>query len=348
MNVTARHINAISGAFLIAIFATQAAHAGDRRPQRGDHDRARSIAQDTRDHDSLDTLGRKGRKSGSGGGGTSTPALPVLQSWMHDDVGSAWSQGYTGSGVTITIVDDFSSRNRYQGNFGDGSQLLRHGEWTSKEAAMLAPTAAVRLQDFNTNGGAVALNTGLNVLNLSYGMMAGSGYSLGQLSWNAREQSIINAAHSSQAVIAKAAGNDGVVLTSSNASGQVDYLNLALRGAPTAIYAGALNSNGSTSAPATLASYSNRPGTDAVIQNQFLVVGVEGSKTGLYGTSFAAPIISGYAAIVGSKFTAATPAQISNQLLSTARQDTIKNYNAAQYGRGEASLSRALAPTTIQ
>ena len=78
------------------------------------------------------------------------------------------------------------------------------------------------------------------------------------------------------------------------------------------------------------------------------MVGVEGSKTGLYGTSFAAPIISGYSAILGSKFTSATPTQIANQLLNTARQDTISGYSSAIHGRGEASITRALAPISIQ
>jgi subtilisin family serine protease len=97
-----------------------------------------------------------------------------------------------------------------------------------------------------------------------------------------------------------------------------------------------------------LASYSNKAGTTAGVQSHFLVVGVDGAKTGLYGTSFAAPVISGYSAILGSKFTAATPTQITNQLLSTARRDTLLNYNAATYGQGEASLSRALAPISIR
>ena len=85
-----------------------------------------------------------------------------------------------------------------------------------------------------------------------------------------------------------------------------------------------------------------------VIQKQFLVVGVEGSKTGLYGTSFAAPVITGYSAILASKFTSATPTQVANQLLSTAHKDTVANYTAARYGQGEASLTRALAPVAIR
>ncbi|BCH12500.1 hypothetical protein MesoLj131c_67580 (plasmid) [Mesorhizobium sp. 131-3-5] len=49
-----------------------------------------------------------------------------------------------------------------------------------------------------------------------------------------------------------------------------------------------------------------------------------------------------------SKFTTATPTQITNQLLDTARTDTLVNYNPTTYGRGEASLSRALAPVSIR
>jgi subtilisin family serine protease len=69
--------------------------------------------------------------------------------------------------------------------------------------------------------------------------------------------------------------------------------------------------------------------------------------TNLYGTSFAAPQVSAYAAIIGSKFTTATPLQITDQLLDTARTDTIQGYDVAIHGQGEASLSRALAPQSI-
>jgi subtilisin family serine protease len=66
------------------------------------------------------------------------------------------------------------------------------------------------------------------------------------------------------------------------------------------------------------------------------------------GTSFAAPIVSGYAAIVGSKFTSASATAVANQLLNTARTDTVTGYHASIYGRGEASLTRALAPASIR
>lgn len=270
----------------------------------------------------------------------------TVQSWMSPEVGTAWASGYKGQNVTITVVDDFSNTSKFSGNLGLGTQTQGHGYWTKQEAGMIAPLANIATQDYST-GKTVPLAIGLNVLNLSYGMYARAGYSASQIGWSAEERSIISYATTGAAVIAKAAGNDAVAIGKANSAGNVDYLNLALKGTKSAIYVGALSSNGSTTSKATLASYSNKAGTDTTIQKQFLVVGVTGSTTGLYGTSFAAPIISGYAAILGSKFTTATSAKITTQLLTTARTDTIANYSAAVHGRGEASLTRALAPVTI-
>jgi subtilisin family serine protease len=74
---------------------------------------------------------------------------------------------------------------------------------------------------------------------------------------------------------------------------------------------------------------------------------VRGDLTALYGTSFAAPVVSGYAAVLGSKFTKATPTQIANRLLDSARTDTITGYDVSIHGQGEASITRALAPASI-
>jgi subtilisin family serine protease len=275
-----------------------------------------------------------------------TTATQAVQAWMSPEVGAAWAAGYTGKGVTITIVDDFSSTSRFSGNFGTGVKNQRHGEWTRLEASMIAPLATIRSKDFSTSS-SVTLAPGLNVLNLSYGMYAKAGYSPSQIGWAPEEASIISYATKGSAVVSKAAGNDSVAVGGIK-NGQQDYLDLALVGKASAIFVGALSTNGTTSSKAQLASYSNYAGSNPLVQSHFLVVGVTGNKTGLYGTSFAAPIISGYAAIVGSKFTSATPTQITNQLLNTARTDTLVNYSASVYGKGEASLSRALAPLTIK
>lgn len=288
---------------------------------------------------------------GKGGGrGSDRGGAPAysLKSWMNSDLSNAWAQGYFGQGTTVTIVDDFSSQWGYYGDLGDGVQLNRHGEWTYLEAGMVAPGANLRAHDFNSGRGVGLSRKGLNVINLSYGMMAQEGYSAGQIGWSAQEGSIISYAENGRALLSKAAGNDGVVIGSANQDGLVDYLGVALVGTQSAVFVGSLDGNGSTTNPVSLASYSNYPGLNPVIQEQYVVVGVEGDQTGLYGTSFAAPIVSGYAAVLGSKFTSAGATAIRNQILKTARTDTLVDYDPATYGQGEASISRALAPLGIK
>ena len=272
---------------------------------------------------------------------------PKYQSWMSSEISAAWAAGYRGQGATITVIDDFSSRNFYSGNMGNGVQTLRHGGWTRLEASMIAPSAKIASQDFNSGTKVALAAKGLNVLNLSYGMYASSNYQLGQIGWSAQETSIIDYARNGKAVVSKAAGNDAVAVGAANNANNIDFLDSALIGAQSAIFVGALSKNGTTASPASLASYSNFAGSNVSVQSKFLVVGVEGSKTGLYGTSFAAPVIAGYAAVVGSKFTKATPTQITNQLLRTARKDTILGYDVTKHGQGEASIARALAPVSI-
>jgi subtilisin family serine protease len=291
------------------------------------------------------TFGELNRgKPGGGGGGTTQP---TLYSWMSSEIADAWREGFQGQGTRITIVDDFSSGSRFLGNLGTGDQVLRHGEWVRLEAGMIAPSATLASHDFYS-GRSVSLGKNqLNTLNLSYGMFAAAGITT--VRWGSQESSIISYARNGSAVVVKAAGNDyGVAIGEANKDGRVDYLNRDLIGAQAAIFVGALDRNGTPTDLARMALYSNTAGSNPTVQSQFLSVGVRGDLTRLNGTSFAAPIVSGYAAVLGSKFTTATPTEITNQLLETARQDTIFNYNVNIHGRGEASISRALAPTSIR
>lgn len=269
----------------------------------------------------------------------------VVRPWMNPEIGDAWRLGYMGQGTSITVIDDFKSPYGYYGDLRGYTELRRHGEWTALEAGMIAPSAKMFAHDFS-NTRAVKLQFGLNTLNLSYGMMAADGYT--SVRWSNRETSIIAYARDGKAVVVKAAGNDGVAVGVANADGLVDYLNRDLIGKKSAIFVGALSSNGTVASLASMAWYSNTAGTNTTVQQQFLVVGVTGNLTDLYGTSFAAPIVSGYASVLGSKFTNATPTQITNQLLNTARKDTISGYSVSVHGQGEASIARALAPTAIR
>ena len=287
----------------------------------------------------------KGGKGGKGGGSTDTPSY-TLQSWMHQDIQSAWDAGYFGQNVSVNVIDDFSSSNYLSGNLGIGSQNLTHGGWTSMQAAIVAPQAKITEHDFSNNNAVRLDRRKFNALNLSYGMIADVGYEA--VNWSARESSIIDYAHSGRALVVKAAGNDyGTAIGEANSAGKFDYLNRDLIGGQSMIFVGALSSNGSVDQKASIASYSNIAGNNAIVQDQFLVVGVEGYRTGLYGTSFAAPIVTGYAAIISSKFSKADASSIANHLLDTARTDTINGYSEAIHGQGEASLSRALAPIAI-
>ena len=269
----------------------------------------------------------------------------VVRPWMNPEIGDAWRLGYMGQGTSITVIDDFKSPYGYYGDLRGYTELRRHGEWTALEAGMIAPSAKMFAHDFS-NTRAVKLQFGLNTLNLSYGMMAADGYT--SVRWSNRETSIIAYARDGKAVVVKAAGNDGVAVGVVNADGLVDYLNRDLIGKKSAIFVGALSSNGTVASLASMAWYSNTAGTNTTAQQQFLVVGVTGNITDLYGTSFAAPVVSGYASVLGSKFTNATPTQITNQLLNTASKDTISGYSVSVHGQGEASIARALAPTAIR
>ncbi len=277
--------------------------------------------------------------------------------WMNPEIVQAWSQGYVGQGVNMTVVDFYAqskASSRILGNLGTGWLNVYHGDWTAKTASMIAPLATVsKVQlptELSVSIAPVPLKSGLNVVNLSYGFFdsPNSVQAPSSIQWDPQTASIISYAVNGSAVTVKAAGNDNVAVNGINSGNNIDLLNASLIGAQSAIYVGALDKNGTVLSKAKMASYSNFAGDNATVQNNFLAVGVRGDLTGLYGTSFAAPIVSGYAAILGSKFTKASATQITNQLLNTARKDTVANYSAAVYGRGEASLSRALAPVSIK
>ena len=313
-----------------------------------------------------------GGKPDKGGGGTSFPVFP----WMHSDVSLAWDAGYTGLGQTITFVDHFDSNIIAVNLDGGETEYMAHGNAVRAFSQFISPEATLVRYEYNASA-PPTLGAGLDVINLSFGLRTESGLyeedwllNGGNEVYHLLEQEIIrlawidtSAANAEEsAVIVKAAGNgdllgNGGVIGAPNTGigGFVDVLGHDLIGAPNVIFAGALTDNGNVrrngSGTGVLARYSDHPGDNLATQAQFLVVGVNETETGTAGTSFAAPIISGYAAIVGHKFTTdsgqLTSGAVVSRLLETARTDTIRAYDPYFHGQGEASLSRAIAPNAI-
>lgn len=294
----------------------------------------------------------------------------TYHNWMHQDVGLAHFLGHTGALSHLIIVDDHVTDSGISGNLDGKTYDQGHGFFTSLEARLVAPGASHDDVHWNYNGvvtdyfrNKTEHNVALNVINMSYGQYASAGFDPYYFDLGSLSDSIVSEAHAGTAVFVKAAGNtsggtvDGTArlrLGSPRPVTVQDYLNLQLIGAEGALFVGALDGNGTAEAPASIASYSTIAGGNELVQNMFLVAGVDsGAMGGLAGTSFAAPIVSGYAAIIGDKFETnlsgvANPgALVVDQLLATARKDTILNYSASVHGMGEADLSRALAPKGI-
>lgn len=316
---------------------------------------------------------------GDGGGGDTDYTGPDLSfpdpytapstyyGWMHQDVGLAHSLGYIGATSHLIIVDDHLTKSGIDGNLdGGNAENNGHGFFTSQQAHLVAPGASrddVHWDETNEISTYFSGTASLNVINMSYGQYGRARLRPNRVSLGTLGNSIVNEAKSGTGVFAKAAGNtwggtvDGIATmidSNGNFVDVQDYMNLKLIGAEGALFVGALDGNGTDTAPASIADYSTIAGGNSRVQNMFLVVGVDSSAMGgLAGTSFAAPIVSGYAAIIGDKFKTnlngvANPgALVVDQLLLTARKDTILNYSASVHGMGEADLSRALAPANI-
>lgn len=167
------------------------------------------------------------------------------------------------------------------------------------------------------------------------------------------------------AVITKAAGNDKLRADQEPVNkGLTDIASINNR----LLIVGALTQAGDVKTPVDIALYSNTAGNDVSVSSRYLLasgttpfgvgdLAVNGvavnSSSSFYsnvGTSYAATRVAGMVAIVRSKFPNLSAGQTASIMLDTARYDTLTCYKTAAgcdppiYGRGEASLSRALAP----
>ncbi len=281
---------------------------------------------------------------------------PKYYDWMSGEVKSAgWDKGYSGQGTQIVTLDFFTTTDPFYAKLDSYNVNARHGSHVGKVTRLMAPNATLRYADYSsTTMMSLPIDTSkINIINASFALYTDENQiKKGQTFGNNLVKSLISNAQNGTALVVKAAGNNGInldeALTSGTYANQEDGLNTSLVTSNSVIYVGALSNFGTITNKASLASYSNKAGIDPEFQKRFLVTGVRSYKIGVGGTSFAAPIVSSYASILGSKFKTATPTKIANQLLNTARTDTILNYDPSLHGKGEVSLTRAIAPISLK
>ena len=343
--------------------------------------------------------------------------------WITQDVKDAWYAGWSGKGIKIGVIDDFTANSisdyiNLPLNTGCSTRNIQsiqistcsnsnnimiqatHGE----QVAMIAGSSLSSLTGLMTESGGwsdgfdlgsynVVKNLNINFSSPFYGVAKDAtiyrddfltyqsntlglfsvlknwslgsdsssnlfknlhvlNMSLGGTSTNrvnnqsvySNQLSYANSSVVPDVVFVKAAGNSSCVINQTNC----DPLNAVLYNSPNyknkSLIVGALDRAGGT-----IASYSNKAGAYSDI---FLVADGRGlfnstSNSYVEGTSFAAPRVSGYTAILRHKFPNLNAEKSASIMLDTARYDTMgchPNCDPSIYGKGEASLSRALAP----
>ena len=260
---------------------------------------------------------------------------------------AAWRSGWTGKNVKVGIADDFNSN----------GHIDTHGDWVSIILASVSPEANLHFIDMlGTSRAATAdqalqyfEDNGYHIINASWGVSRFD-QSTGQedLNFDAYVTSLVqsfdqDAENAKQALIIYAAGNSGYYC----ASKRSEYCTLeqaeikALRDAgktagEKTIFVGAL-ADGSD----TIANYSIIAGDlkhDFIVAHDDVVTSGDGA-----GTSFAAPRVTGAAALVRHKFPNLTASQLKQVLLQTATDLGAEGVDEI-YGYGKLSLQGALSP----
>jgi len=325
-----------------------------------------------------------GRTVAGTAGCSNTPCSIATLGTPHPDVIQAWNAGWTGKGVNILIDDDITNSHSVT------TSLITHRyAWGSTiYGTSFNDYSAVQ----NWDGTTPNLNSTIKIgvinasfgANLQYLTQKSSGWTsqdfqtayTGYGSSATVHKDVFNGNKTNSnfasfnltdAVITKAAGNDSI-------DAYNEPLNRYLVEDPTIstrlLIVGALAQDPGGGKPLFAEGYSNTAGASAAIKARFLVaLGttpfqtnwvswngtiISGSDNGNNGTSYAAPRVAGYVAIVRQKFPNLTAPNTADIMLATARYDTLGCYtpgngptggcDTSKYGQGEASLSRALAP----
>lgn len=297
--------------------------------------------------------------------GSTTAEGPKLLS-PGSDVLAAWAKGWTGAGTRVLIID---------GAFGQTGDFVldNHGIIVSRVLGQYAPGATLLYKDLDTDD--FLLTSAPSLLDGTPSSLVGSNpvhavnlsFSFNFPLLNSATLSVLKGQAGfvyegvdlTDATVTASAGNDTSSLTSLTSSLPFALVNDAVT-LPRTLIVGAIEVD-ATDGGRALASYSNTPGTSTTLQNRFLVAsgqaswaegyfaidGTQVSALTTQGTSFAAPRVAAFASILRQKFPSISGEQAASILLDTATTEGLScfpNCSAQVYGRGEVSLTRALAP----
>ena len=281
---------------------------------------------------------------------------------------TAWSQGWTGKGIKVGILDSFNSNSR----------IDSHGDWVSVVVNSVAPETDVIL----TNLPSGDLSTTIQNANSAYSYYNINNYFIINNSWgfekplknasgfytgvnNSNWESIISKAvtnkinsinsnsnpeYNQKMLFVYAAGN-GAQYCGSEAITDCDYLaslysKVRAQGyeiGHDTIFVGSL-ADGETS----MAPYSYQAGSipeDFIVAHDDVLFRSDAS-----GTSFSAPRVVGAAALLRQKFPNLSGSQIKQVILQTATDLGVSGPDKV-YGYGELNIENAMSPqgkVTIQ
>ena len=292
------------------------------------------------------------------------------------DVREAWRDGWSGSESSVLVVDSFGGGERH------GYLVMLSLLTSASNAPLFALEAGLARtgRNFGDDGGLrAALNTmrfsetnnhdiPFDVINASFGFNPIGDRAERESVIREIEQSgnfyleligigrFLSAANVRDATITKAAGNEST--DAGFVPDNVAYARSASIG-PRLLIVGATEGYYDQDGGVEIASYSNFAGSDPVVRARFIVANGDSPlseaafinnrfvSTEGRGTSYAAPRVAGYVALLRHKFPNLTGYNSADIILDTATYEGLicaPDCSENIYGQGRVDIARALAP----
>ncbi|QBZ83640.1 Intracellular serine protease [Hydrogenovibrio crunogenus] len=313
----------------------------------------------------------------SGGSSSTIPTTPISYPVAADNKelikSAVWSDnGYDGSGVTVAVLDtgiadpssvDFDvsvlENQRYDDQLAKTSDTYtydtggnNHGqdmaEIIGSQSVGIAPGATmvhgvISKDGYTDMGDQVmatdwAIDHNARIVNLSFSqspIIFPKNYSSDTFSNTLK--AVIDKIDATNTVIVHAAGNEGLDFDAP--INESTYADIVVLQPDNILFVGAVNLD------ATLASYSNTPGSSIEYQNRFLVAPGDSTIVGglSIGTSGATANVSGALALMKQRWSTTGVNDLAQILLDTANKN-IPDYSPATHGQGMVDLEAAYSP----